>query len=113
MGSKPSPSQKGRESGLDESKSTATVSCPLVWAQSRTRRQLPEGRDYGFLWRLNAYWRYVPVQGGVLVECESLALSLGVPSVLRPVAAPIIDTVSRESLENTLGALRVGFVNTR
>ena len=72
-------------------------------------RRLPEGDDYGFLWRLNAYWRYVPVAGGVLVECESLALSRGVPSVLRPVASPIIATVSRESLENTLGALRAGF----
>ena len=72
-------------------------------------RQLPEGRDSGFLWRLNAYWRYVPVEGGVLVECESLALSRSVPSLLRPLAAPIIDRVSRESLENTLGALRAGF----
>ena len=74
-----------------------------------TERRLPEGDDSGFLWRLNAYWRYVPVEGGVLVECESLALSRSVPSLLRPVAAPIIDKVSRESLENTLGALRAGF----
>ena len=76
-------------------------------------RRLPEGDDYGFLWRLNAYWRYVPVEGGVLVECESLALSRSVPSLLRPVAAPIIDKVSRESLENTLGALRAGLRETR
>ena len=72
-------------------------------------RRLPEGRDSGFLWRLNAYWRYVPVDGGVLVECESLALSRSVPTLLRPLASPIIDKVSRESLENTLGALRAGF----
>ena len=74
-----------------------------------TERRLPEGDDSGFLWRLNAYWRYVPVEGGVLVECESLALSRSVPSLLRPVVAPIIDKVSRESLENTLNALRAGF----
>lgn len=73
-----------------------------------SERGLPEGRDYGFLWRLNAYWRYVPVEGGVLVECESIALSRGVPSLLRPVAAPLIDKVSRESLKNTLAALRTG-----
>lgn len=78
-------------------------------AGTPAERRLPEGRDYGFLWRLNAYWRYVPVEGGVLVECESLALSRSVPSVLRPLAAPIIDRVSRESLEHTLGALRAGF----
>jgi len=77
-----------------------------------TERRLPEGDDSGFLWRLNAYWRYVPVEGGVLVECESLALSRSVPTLLRPVAAPIIDKVSRESLENTLGALRAGFATS-
>jgi putative flippase GtrA len=78
-----------------------------------SERSLPEGDDSGFLWRLNAYWRYVPVDGGVLVECESLALSRSVPSLLRPVAAPIVDKVSRESLENTLGALRAGFADTK
>ena len=99
--------------GHATSRSTSRRIVQLDDPGTSAERQLPEGRDYGFLWRLNAYWRYVPVQGGVLVECESLALSRGVPSMLRPVAAPIIDTVSRESLENTLGALRVGFVNTR
>jgi putative flippase GtrA len=72
-------------------------------------RGRPEGQDYGFMWRLNAYWRYVPVDGGVLVVCESIALSRNVPSVVRVVAAPMIDRVSRESLENTLRALRTGF----
>ena len=61
------------------------------------------------MWRLNAYWRYVPVDGGVLVVCESLALSRSVPLVVRVVAAPMIDRVSRESLENTLGALRTAY----
>ena len=74
-----------------------------------TEHRRPEGQDYGFMWRLNAYWRYRPVEGGVLVVCESLALSRSVPSVVRVVAAPMIDRVSRESLENTLGALRTGF----
>ena len=78
-------------------------------AGTPAERQLPEGRDNGFLWRLNAYWRYVPVDGGVLVECESLALSRSVPSLLRPLASPIIDRVSRESVRNTLDALRAGF----
>jgi putative flippase GtrA len=70
---------------------------------------LPEGNDLGFLWRLNAYWRYVPVDGGVLVECESLALSRSVPALVRPLASPLVDRVSRESLANTLAALRDGF----
>jgi len=70
---------------------------------------LAEGHDLGFLWRLNAYWRYTQVDGGVLVECESLALSRSVPLVVRGLAGPLIDRVSRESLASTLQALRTGF----
>lgn len=96
--------------GHATSRSTSRRIVQLEDPGTPAEQPLPEGRDLGFLWRLNAYWRYVPVDGGVLVECESLALSRSVPLLLRPLAAPIIDTVSRESLEATLGALRMGFV---
>ena len=72
---------------------------------------LPEGQDLGFLWRLNAYWRYMQVDGGVLVECESLALSRSVPLIVRALAGPLIDRVSRESLADTLRALLTGFAS--
>ncbi len=72
-------------------------------------RALAEGDDLGFLWRLNAYWRYSQVGDGVLVECESLALSRSVPFVVRGLAEPLIDRVSRESLANTMRALQSGF----
>ena len=62
--------------------------------------------DNGFLWRLNAYWRYEAVQGGVIVECESVSLSRPVPMLLRPVANPMVDRVARESLNRTLTGLR-------
>jgi putative flippase GtrA len=62
--------------------------------------------DNGFLWRLNAYWRYEAVQGGVIVECESVSLSRPVPMLLRPVANPMVDRVARESLNRTLVGLR-------
>ena len=58
--------------------------------------------DNGFLWRLNAYWRYEAWNGGVLVECESVSLSRPVPLLLRPMAGPIVDRIARESLEGTL-----------
>jgi hypothetical protein len=66
----------------------------------------PPGDDHGFLWRLNAYWRYQEVQGGVIAECESLSLSRSVPFVLRAIASPLIDGTARESLEQTLVALK-------
>jgi len=65
-----------------------------------------DGSDRGFLWRLNAYWRYEAINGGVLVECESLSLSRTVPLVLRPVAGPIVRSFARESMVRTLTALR-------
>jgi putative flippase GtrA len=75
-------------------------------------RLRPPGDDHGFLWRLNAYWRYTAVDGGVLVECESLALSRSVPMLLRVVASPVVARVSRESLAGTLQALRRGFARS-
>lgn len=61
--------------------------------------------DHGFLWRLNSYWRYEERNGGVLVELESLTLSRGMPSLLRPVAAPLVRRIARESMVRTLEAL--------
>ena len=70
------------------------------------------GADHGFLWKLNSYWRYTQVGPNVLVEVESLSLSRDVPSLLKPVASPIINRIARESMERTLNALR-DFFDTR
>lgn len=64
------------------------------------------GGDRGFLWRLHSYWRYAQVGGDVLVELESISLSRAVPTLLRPVAGPIIGRIARESVARTLEALR-------
>jgi len=69
-------------------------------------QERPEGQDRGFLWRLNSYWRYQQVDGGVIVECESISLSRSVPPVLDPLVRPLVDMVARESMERTLLALR-------
>jgi putative flippase GtrA len=75
-----------------------------------TRIEEVGGADHGFLWRLNSYWRYEERNGGVLVELESLTLSRGMPSLLRPVAAPLVRRIARESMVRTLEALRRYFV---
>jgi hypothetical protein len=69
-------------------------------------RALPEGHDRGFLWRLNAYWRYEQVAGGVIAECESVSLSRGVPFGLQTITGPIISSTARESMEAALLALK-------
>jgi putative flippase GtrA len=65
-----------------------------------------DGRDRGFLWRLNSYWRYVQVGDDVRVNLESLSLSREVPVILRPAAGMMISSIARESLTRTLDALR-------
>jgi putative flippase GtrA len=69
-------------------------------------RELPPGKDHGFLWRMNSYWRYRQVESGVIVECESLTLSRTVPIMLDYMIRPIINSIARESLERTLLSMR-------
>ncbi len=87
------------------SRSVATRISELAEAGTPQEHERAPSDDRGFLWKLNAYWRFEAVDGGVIVECESVSLSRGVPLLLRPVAHPIIDRVARESLEKTLQGL--------
>jgi putative flippase GtrA len=95
--------------GRASSRSVAVRIAELDDAGTPREREKAPGDDNGFLWKLNAYWRFEQVNGGVILECESVSLSRGVPTLLRPVAGPIIDRVAREALENTLRAMR-GFL---
>ena len=76
-----------------------------------TRIEEVGGSDHGFLWRLHSYWRYEQIDGGVRVELESLTLSRDVPSLVRPIAAPLVTRIARESIVRTLEAFR-RFFNT-
>jgi len=71
-----------------------------------TRIEEVGGDDHGFLWQLHSYWRYEECAGGVMVELQSLTLSRDVPSLLRPIASPLVRRVARESMVRTLEALR-------
>jgi hypothetical protein len=95
--------------GLASSRSIATKVAELEDAGTPSEREKPEGKDHGFLWRMNSYWRYQQVDGGVLVECESLTLSRGVPIILLPFVKSIITGVARESMQRTLSSMRDRF----
>ena len=98
--------------GLASSRSIATRIVELDQAGTPAEREKPEGQDHGFLWKLNSYWRYQQVDGGVLVECESLTLSRGVPAILAPFIQPMINGVAKESMQRTLSAMRDRFATT-
>lgn len=88
------------------SRSVATRIAELDHAETPRETEKPIGHDRGFLWRLNAYWRYEQVDGGVIIECESISLSRSVPSGFRWMVAPLIKRAARESMERTLTAMR-------
>lgn len=73
-------------------------------AGTAAERELPAGQDRGFLWRLNAYWRYEQVPGGVIVECESLTLSRPIPYGLGYIVSPLVASAARESMDRVLGS---------
>ena len=87
-------------------RSVATRIAELEEAGTPRERERKVGSDGGYLWRLNAYWRYEAVDGGVLIECESVSLSRAVPTLLRPFITGVVEGLARESLERTLVGLR-------
>ena len=87
------------------SRSTATRIAELDDPGSPREREKPIGNDRGFLWRMNLHWRYVQVDGGVLVECEALTLSRSIPFLMRWFIAPIVNRESRSAIADTLEAV--------
>ena len=65
-------------------------------------RELPPGRDDGYLWRLNSYWRLLEADGGVYVQCESISLTRSIPAAFGWLIGPFVTSVPRESLTFTL-----------
>lgn len=92
--------------GRASSRSVATRIVEVDAAGTSREQERPAGQDRGFLWKLNAYWRYEAVAGGVIAECESISLSRDVPFGLGAIVGPIIRSTARESMERTLQSLR-------
>ena len=93
--------------GRVSSRSVATKIAELADVGTPQEREKPAGSDLGLLWRLHAYWWYEEVPGGVLVECESLSLSRGIPLLLKPFASGTVDRIARESMTRTLETFSV------
>lgn len=88
--------------GKASSKSVATKIREVDNAGTPRETELPPGKDRGFLWRLNSYWRFEQREDGTVVECESLSLSRSIPGAVEWMARRFIESVPRESLESAL-----------
>jgi hypothetical protein len=69
-------------------------------------REKPVGNDGGYLWRLYSYWRFLERDGGVLVQCESISLTRGIPTGFGWLIGPFVTSIPRESLTFTLETTR-------
>ena len=58
----------------------------------------PVGRDGGYVWRLNSYWRFLERDGGTYVQCESITLSRRIPTGLGWLIGPFVTSIPRDSL---------------
>lgn len=85
--------------------SVRSVATRIAELDDAGRARTP-GDDRGFLWRMNAYWRYEQVNGGVVVALETLTLSRGIPLGLGTVARPLINRIGRETMSRTLENVR-------
>ena len=93
------------------SNSISTRIVEIENAGTPRERALPEGKDRGYMWRLNSYWRYKQVDGGVLVEIESLTLSRSLPPIIGGLIRPIVNSTARESMTRTLASVRARFIS--
>lgn len=75
-------------------------------------RRMTEGDDDGYLWRLNTYWSFLEVPGGLFIECEAISLTRDVPAGLSWLVTPFIQDMPRDSLQFTLTATRKALAAT-
>ena len=69
-------------------------------------QEKPVGRDGGYLWRLNSYWRFLERDGGTYVQCESITLTRTAPFGLGVIIRPFITGIPKETLTFTLERTR-------
>ena len=61
---------------------------------------------YGFLWRLDTYWRFEERDAGVYAECRAISLTRDIPTGLGWIIEPIVRSLPKETLIHTLKATR-------
>jgi hypothetical protein len=88
------------------SRSYSTRITELEHAGEPNERALPPGKDHGFLWGLDSFWRFEQRESGVYVQCEAISLTRDIPLGLGPLVGPFLETIPKASLELTLRATR-------
>ena len=77
---------------------------------SKEKEKAP-GRDDGYLWRMETWWRMEERDGGVYVQNQVVTLTRDVPTGLGWLIEPFITNIPKETLEFTLQATRKAVLN--
>lgn len=94
------------DAAREDCRSRTTRIAEVENAGSEQENVLPPDTGYGFLWRLNSYWRFQARDAGVYVECRAVSLTRDVPLGLGWIIEPIIQKLPKESLIQTLASTR-------
>jgi len=95
-----------------QSRSFSTRIVEIADAGSPRERQRGPREEHGYLWRINSYWFFREKDDGVYVECEAVSLSRNVPAAVAWLIDPIIRSLPKDALENTLRATRAMVLRT-
>jgi hypothetical protein len=98
-----------RDSRHGSSTSVATKIAEVDDPGTPREREFPAGKDSGFLWRWNSYWRYEQVPAGVIAECESITLSRTPPYGTGWIANRLEESEAPEAMKRALVNLRAHF----
>jgi len=82
------------------------------WGRPDERLE-PEGHDKGFVWKLNAFWRFEEKNGGTYLECIAISLSRDIPIGLGWMVGSLVANLSKESLTFTLTTSRTELLKKR
>jgi len=91
-----------------ETTNVATNIFEVKDAGTEKERRIPADETDGYLWRFRMLCRFEQRDDATFEECESLSLTRGVPLLLKPFVSPFVNSVPRETIEKTLGAVRDG-----
>ena len=94
----------GTDRALSRIRSTRIAE--VAEAGTPREHEKPVGRDGGYLWRLNTYWRFLERDGGTYIQCESITLTRDIPFGFGWIVGPFVTSIPRESLVFTMERTR-------
>ncbi|MGB2634943.1 MAG: hypothetical protein WAM58_13495 [Candidatus Acidiferrum sp.] len=88
------------------SRSSATRIAQVEDPGGPNEKEKAPGKDDGYLWRMETWWRMEERDGGVYVQNEAVTLTRDIPTGLGWLIEPFITKIPKETLEFTLQATR-------